>query len=341
MFLRNGWYVAASLDDLDHGLVARTILNEPIVLFRDQLGKTAALEDRCCHRGAPLSLGWTSEHGITCGYHGLEFDSAGTCVQVPGSKGKIPERARVRSYPTSVKGDYVWIWMGDAGKADEALIVNYPNEAIREWPREYDRLHIKASYLMVLENLMDLSHLAYLHKGSIGGAPDDSARASMDVKSTPTGVKFLQLMRDAQVPKNYERYNYQGKIDRWLEFEFVAPSCILQYSGAVDAGTYDRGKRTGGHNLRVLHAITPETETSCHYFFHTSNGNPVGKEPNSKSVTEIFAEDAHMLEQQQQRLDGHDLSKLVDIPSDIARVQLVRFLNQKIQNETRSASPTI
>src|SRR4051794_25265667 len=123
MFVRNAWYVAAACAEIADKPLARTLLNEPVVLFKNGRGEICALEDRCCHRGAPLSLGHATEAGIQCGYHGMEFDRDGVCIAIPGQN-IIPKRARVRSYPVVTKGDYVWIWMGQADRADPAQIVD-------------------------------------------------------------------------------------------------------------------------------------------------------------------------------------------------------------------------
>src|SRR5204863_5287190 len=151
----------------------------------------------------------------------LEFNREGICVDIPGQK-VIPKRARVTSYPTAVKGDYVWIWIGQADKADTATIVDYPPDDKINWPRANDVLHLKASYIMALENLMDLSHLSYLHKGSIGSSEQDSANAVMDVKQTPTGMRFLRVMRNADAPATWrKRYKIKAKGDRSSDLEYV------------------------------------------------------------------------------------------------------------------------
>jgi vanillate O-demethylase monooxygenase subunit len=98
MFVRNAWYVAAATAEIGDKPLARTLLNEPIVLFKNGRGEICALEDRCCHRGAPLSLGHPTEIGIRCGYHGMAFNRDGVCVEIPGQT-IIPKRARVKSYP--------------------------------------------------------------------------------------------------------------------------------------------------------------------------------------------------------------------------------------------------
>src|SRR5438046_2032548 len=119
MLLCNAWYIAAWADELAAAPIGRRICNEPVVLFRDGAGKAAVLEDRCCHRAAPLHLGSLVEAGLQCGYHGLVFDGAGKCVSIPGQR-LIPDSATVRAYPVVEKNQLVWVWMGDPKLADPA-----------------------------------------------------------------------------------------------------------------------------------------------------------------------------------------------------------------------------
>ena len=124
MFLKNCWYVAAWDHEVTAAPLARTLLCEPVVLYRTEDGTAVALEDRCCHRALPLSMGKVVGDRLQCGYHGLEFDSGGACVRVPG-QAQIPPGASVRSYPLVERWKYLWIWMGDPALADEALIPNW------------------------------------------------------------------------------------------------------------------------------------------------------------------------------------------------------------------------
>lgn len=341
MFVRNAWYVAARQNEISDKPLARTILNEPIVFVRNGRGELCALEDRCCHRGAPLSLGSVTEAGIRCGYHGMVFASDGRCIEIPGQD-IIPDRARVKSYPLVAKGDYVWIWMGDSKRADAEAIVDYPPDDPVAWPRANDMLHLKASYVMVLENLMDLSHLSYLHKSSIGSSKADSANAQMDVKTTERGMHFLRVMRNADAPANWrKRYPTGEKVDRWSDFEYVAPNIVIQFSGGVNAGEYDQGKREGGHLVRTLHAVTPETDQSCFYYFNKADGFARFEDPNRERnwipTTDVFKEDAFMLEQQQLRLEGFDTDRLLTINTDVALVQMNRALKECIRRDQELA----
>ena len=121
-FLRNGWYMAGWAKDLQPGgIFARTICNEPMVFYRDMEGHIAALEDRCCHRHYPLSLGAVVGNHIQCGYHGFEYDASGKCVKIP-SQPQIPDNARVKSYAIVERHHCLWVWMAEPASADQTQI---------------------------------------------------------------------------------------------------------------------------------------------------------------------------------------------------------------------------
>ena len=172
-YLRNAWYVAAWADEVADGkLTARTIMDEPIVLFRKADGNVAAIEDRCAHRFAPLSMGKiVGGDRIHCPFHGLEFDGTGACVKNPHGVKNIPLRVRVKSYPDIGKHKAAWIWTGDrpadAGKVpDFAVLDNVPEL----YATKRDSIVIKANYQLIIDNLLDHSHTSYLHEGVLGNA---------------------------------------------------------------------------------------------------------------------------------------------------------------------------
>jgi vanillate O-demethylase monooxygenase subunit len=203
MFVRNAWYVAAWADEISTTPLPRRILNEPVVLFRDQQNRPAALLDMCCHRGAPLSIGKVVQRGIECGYHGLIFDRSGMCVHVPGQD-RILERTRVRSFPVVEQDAFIWIWMGDPTKADFEKIVRWPyhNDAVN-WPHKHTMYPIKAAAILMVDNLMDLTHLGYVHVSTIGGNPSQHVEAKMEVERTPLGVKYTRWMLNSLPPPTY------------------------------------------------------------------------------------------------------------------------------------------
>jgi phenylpropionate dioxygenase-like ring-hydroxylating dioxygenase large terminal subunit len=340
MFIRNEWYVAAWAHEVGRAPLARRICNDPLVMFRDADGKVGALEDRCCHRATPLRLGTVIEQGLQCGYHGLVFDRSGRCVRVPGQE-LIPERARVRSYPVVEKDEIIWIWMGEAAKADASRIVDYPwHNDHQAWPHRRDVYHIAGNYMLMVDNLMDLTHLGYVHAKTIGGNPMTHVEAKMKTTRTPKGLKYLREMLNSVPPPTYVKAaGFTGRVDRWQEFEFIAPGSIIQWTGAVDAATgrYAQGNREGGFSLRIFHGITPETESSCFYFWSTANGyrqdEPQATEELYNEIAPTFLEDKAVIEAQQARLDERGEDGLVDIESDGARLHMRRTIERLLAEE--------
>ncbi|MBV9863706.1 MAG: aromatic ring-hydroxylating dioxygenase subunit alpha [Alphaproteobacteria bacterium] len=343
MLLRNAWYIAAWADEIGGQPLARRICNEPVVLFRDAGGRAAALADRCCHRAAPLHMGNVIEEGLQCGYHGLVFDAAGRCVRIPGQK-QIPADARVRSYPAVEKDQLVWVWMGEPAQADPAQIVDFPYHNDRaHWPNKHDVYPIKGNYMLMVDNLMDLTHLGYLHAKTVGGNPSAHVDAEMKTVRTASGLKFTRWMRNSVPPPTYVKAaGFAGRVDRWQEFEFVAPSTVLQWTGAADAGNgaYE-GNRDGGFQFRLFHGLTPETETSCFYFWSVANGyrqdDPEATEQLYREIAPTFVEDRVMVEAQQARLDEFGESGLVDIASDAARMHMRRVVERLLAAEESAA----
>ncbi len=339
MLLHNAWYIAAWGDELKGQPLARRICNEPLVLFRDAAGKPAALADRCCHRAAPLHLGAVVESGLQCGYHGLVFDGAGRCVAIHGLK-LIPGDARVRAYPTVEKDQLIWVWMGDAALADPATIVDFPYHNDRtQWPNKHDMYPIKGNYMLMVDNLMDLTHLGYLHARTVGGNPNAHVGAEMKTVRTETGLKFTRWMKNSLPPPSYVKAaGFEGRIDRCQIFEFAAPSTVLQWTGATDAGTAtDNPERDFRFQFRLFHGLTPETESSCYYFWSVANGyrqnDPEATEQLYREIAPTFLEDKEMVEAQQARLDEFGEEGLVDIASDANRMHMRRMVERLIAAE--------
>lgn len=340
-FIRNAWYIAAWPEEIaDGALVGRTILNVPLAIFRDTDGRAAALEDSCCHRGAPLSHGRTVAAGLECGYHGLVFDGAGKCVHVPG-QATVPASARVRSYPVVERQQGIWIWMGDADRADPALIPDYPfHDQPDKWPHKKATFRIGANYMMMIDNLMDFSHLAYVHRKTIGGNPEAHAAAELVVEQTDTGCRYERWMIDSPTPPTYVKaVGFKGNIDRWHRFEYIAPSTVIQNNGAIDTGRDARHNQDQpGLQFQILHHATPETETSFHYFWSVANGyrqdEPEATEQLYNESYPTFLEDKAIMEVQQQRLDRDPGRRLVSIRADKALYLARLALHRRIEAET-------
>lgn len=346
MFIGDAWYIAAWEDELSDGPIFRRILDQPVVLFRSVDGTAAALYDSCVHRGAPLSLGDVVDDGLQCGYHGLVFGTDGVCVHVPGQT-KVQQKLRVRSYPTAEKDQIIWIWMGDPDKADPDQILSYPfHDDTANWPHRHAMAEVAAPYEMLMDNLMDLTHLGFVHATNVGGGAAALVEAEMDVNSTEWGVEVRRWMADVAPPPTYRAcVDLPERVERWQEFDYVAPAAVVQWNGAVAVGNgarEDHSKREGGFGLRLFHFATPSTPTSCYYFWSGANGHntddPQATDDLEKELVVAIDEDKWIVEAQQTRVAQTGSDWLVDIRSDRARVAMRRSLERMLDSSGPVAS---
>ena len=202
MWLDNCWYVIAWEHEIPaDGFLARTVLGEPLLVYRiasgDAAGQLTILEDRCCHRQAPLSKGRREGDCIRCGYHGLKFDASGACVEVPGLD-QVPANARVKTYPVAEHNKWVFVWMGDAARADTAMLPDNFSNSGAAWHYQPGYMHYDTPYLLICDNLLDFSHLSYVHEKTLGGSPAIAqARPTIEkiAGDTQPGQRGLRVTR--------------------------------------------------------------------------------------------------------------------------------------------------
>jgi phenylpropionate dioxygenase-like ring-hydroxylating dioxygenase large terminal subunit len=337
MFLRNGWYAATWSHELKERPIGRTILNEKVVLFRNVSGQLAALEDCCCHRAAPLSKGEVAGEYLMCGYHGLKYDVGGQCVEVPGQT-HVPRGAKVKSYPVYEMWNVVWIWMGDPAKADPSNIPEMPWLADPNWTTTPGYIHLKSNYQFLVDNLLDITHVTYVHKNTLSGDPREVA-IPPKTERMPDGVRVGRWMIDFNPPPLFAKAgNFEGKVDRWQFSTWKPPSIVYLDVGCAKTGTgAPEGDRSQGISIWSSHLITPETETSSHYMFSYSRNFRLGDQEMSTLLYEgskaTFVEDVDMLEAVQANRNGGSLEGLIDIGSDAAHLQARRILNNMIRAE--------
>jgi phenylpropionate dioxygenase-like ring-hydroxylating dioxygenase large terminal subunit len=334
VIVRNAWYVAAWSEDLTDAPLARRICGQSIVLFRTSEGEVSALRDSCVHRGASLSLGTVVPKGIRCNYHGLVFDGQGTCVEIPGQE-LIARRACVPRYPVHEKNRIVWIWMGDPASADPSEILDYPiHDQPDRWPTTYGVLPCKANYLLLIDNLLDATHLAYVHPSSVGGAaPTVHFEAQSTLDRTPNGLYLGRLMPGSPAPPVYNNcVPFAGPVDRWQEFTFTAPAVVVQYSGAVEHKASRDDWGCTRFDMRIFHAITPINDTESYYFYTVSNGHnvddPTANEMIASEIARTLIEDKTIVEAQQERLTEFGEDWLVSNRSDAARLEMRRAVRR-------------
>jgi phenylpropionate dioxygenase-like ring-hydroxylating dioxygenase large terminal subunit len=236
--------------------------------------------------------------------------------------------------------------MGDPDKADVTKIVDYPyhNDSVN-WPHKHDMIHIKANYMLLVDNLMDLTHIGYVHDKTIGGDQVAHAQAKMKMTPTDNGLTFVRWMLDSVPPPTYAKaIPFRGRIDRWQEFQYIVPGNVLQWSGALEVGrgAYENRHQQGAFSIRLFHSMTPETGSTCFYFWSGANGyrqdDPVATEELFSELARTFAEDKVIVEGQQARLDERGETGLLEIASDAARVHMRRTVQRIIAEEARMTS---
>jgi phenylpropionate dioxygenase-like ring-hydroxylating dioxygenase large terminal subunit len=339
MFIRNAWYVAAWGSEIQERPFARKILGDPVVLFRRADAGVAAVENRCCHRGMPLSKGEVSGETIVCGYHGISYDGNGKCVSIPGVD-RVPPVMRVRAYPVVEQDELIWIWMGAPELARQDRIPRYDfHNQPAEWPHRSETLRLKCDYRLVIDNLMDLTHLAFVHKRTIGGNPDAHTKAQFSVEATERGVRLVRWLLNSLPPPTYvAAVGFSGRVDRWMEFEFVAPGVVCQFTGALNIGegAFERDNRRGGFALRVFHGVTPETPDSCFYFWSGAHGyrqnEPAVTDQLFEALSRTFGEDVEILEAQHLSVSARP-TPLFSTSHDRARVIAERTLEKLLASE--------
>ncbi len=340
MFPKNTWYVACTPDEIDEKPLGRKICGESIVFYRGEEGRVAALEDFCPHRGAPLSLGYVSEGKLVCGYHGLEMGCEGKTIAMPGQR--VRGFPTIRSYPAVERYGFIWVWPGDAAQADAGKIPHLDWYDNPEWAYGGGLFHIHCDYRLMIDNLMDLTHETYVHSTSIGQKEIDETPC----KTTVDGDMVItsRFMNNIMPPPFWKlalRGNHLADdvpVDRWQICRFTPPSQVMIEVGVAHAGKggYDAPAEHKAYAV-VVDFITPETETSIHYFW----GMARKFNPRDKALTatiregqgKIFSEDLEMLERQQKNLLAWPQRDLLKLNIDTGGVQSRKILDRLMAEE--------
>jgi phenylpropionate dioxygenase-like ring-hydroxylating dioxygenase large terminal subunit len=342
-FLRNAWYVAGWSHELQTGkLLARKILGEPLVLWRTAGGAIAALEDRCVHRHAPLSRGRLEGDALRCGYHGLKFAPDGRCIEVPGMDSP-PPAACVRRFAVVEHRRWVMVWMGDdVARADTGLLPDNFSCESPEWAYTPGYVHYETPVELIADNLLDFSHLSYVHAATFGGGADDTlARVQPRVERLSRGVR---VRRDIYCvpPPAYHRplWAYDDPVDRWLHYEFLLPGTLLMHSGAQPAGmaAEDAERQGTGVRFHSCQALTPETATSTHYFFmeahRADRGDANVAEALYQGLLAAFDEDRAMIAAQWRNLQRAPDRRMLPLHMDAALTHYRQLYAAALRAET-------
>lgn len=325
--------MAAWSSEVGDGLFARRLLGVPVLIYRLPDGEVVACRDMCPHRFAPLSMGRKTETGVQCPYHGLHFDRTGRCDHNPTGKGHIPAGTHLRMFRIVERHRILWIWMGDAGRADESLIPDL--SLVPEEGGAHDNignyLHVKANCLLEIDNLMDLSHVNFIHEGTLG---NESMR-SAEVKVTEPDGKVRAELWMPGTTGGFGPMTGQP-CDQWMNMVWMAPGSMILEFGAVPPGA----EPVQDPYCYAFHIVTPETDRTTHYFFGSSGTFDETEAAKAQFIREaqiraFLTEDNPMIEAVDERMDGADFWSMrpAILTNDKAAIRVRRKLEKMCREE--------
>ena len=339
-YARNLWYVAAWSHELAPSVPQSLhILGEPIVLWRSASGALTALEDRCVHRLAPLSLGRCEGEHLRCMYHGLLYDRTGAVTDIPGQD-VIPPAARVRAYPVIERHSWVWIWMGDPTSYDPAGIPPAVGLDDPDYILGTGQLDYAAEARLINDNLLDFSHLSYVHARSFG-ATEQWARERPLITPLPNGVRVERWLAT-------EPGGALGRTsvpaDRYSRYDFLLPGILLMTGGSFPRGT-ELALAGAAPNLDdaldgvtfTSQAVTPMTAKTSRYFFswgpHRRHGDAALRDTLMSIAAMAFAEDRTIIEAQQRVIDATAEPRIMPTSADRAITLFNQLVARRIREE--------
>lgn len=341
-FAMNAWYVAAHADEVTDGFLGRQIVGERVLMSRDASGKVHAINDRCPHRFAPLHQGERDQDTVVCPYHGLKFGLAdGLCKHNPHGDGRIPGAAKVKVYAVEERDRVIWLWPGDPDLADRSTIPDLKLFYYDDFDAVHGLINMAVDYRLVIDNLLDLSHAQYLHAGTLAPA---NVKREVTNEIGDNWIKVSAEMLDSPTAKGQALIFNQERSDFRSSIQWLLPGVLRHSLSSSEVGTDPMlGART-----QNAHLITPETETSTHYFWIHTRGEtarPFDQEINEltrKVILHAFTqEDEPMIAACQDYMDGQEFFSLqpLYLSSDYAGTRARRMLERKIADEAGASAP--
>ncbi len=358
MFVRNAWYNAgwdymftqsqrSGLTQAKGALVARQIAGERVVLYRKPSGQIVALEDRCVHRQAAISMGQKEGDNIRCLYHGLRFGPDGKCNEIPGQS-IIPPKACVRTFPVTEKDNWVWVWLGDLDKVDEKLIPHAVGPNAPDWNIKTSHMHVKTNYRLEIANLADLTHLAWVHRGTLGA--HDLVTRERFVNIKPTFTMFANAMRTQYVVRNtpintflQHLFPSDARFDLDFDIMHTLPcTWVLRFRAHIADGL-EEGAPTGPlvADTWTCQAVTPCDEESVEYYYSWGSSRqcelPGLSELLRDNLDDAFSEDRAVLEAQHVRTREKPDYPTIDIVHDAGPRRMLWLLDETLKAEREQA----
>jgi vanillate O-demethylase monooxygenase subunit len=341
----NQWYVAAWDCEVDRTPLARTICGEAVMLYRRLDRSLVAMRDACPHRLLPLSMGIKEGDDIRCRYHGLLIGSDGWAKEMPLRNDPVNAGICVETWPVVERHRFIWIFIGEAALADPVDIPDLWPCRAPGWTFDGGYNPIGCDYRLAIDNLMDLTHETYAHQGSIGQI--EIMEAPIETRTEGDRVFVERWIPNIDAPPFWrEALQKSGMVDRWQICQFIPPSSVIIDVGVapVEAGAsladHDHGVRGF-----VIDALTPETETSSHYFWGMARNFDVedaGFTARFKAQQAgVFLEDVEILEAQQRSIARNPNLKLRGYNIDQGGVKARAVITRMIRAANDAGAPAL
>ncbi|MEI7873445.1 MAG: Rieske 2Fe-2S domain-containing protein [Alphaproteobacteria bacterium] len=340
MWVNNAWYVAGWSHDLAAGRIeARLVIEQPLALYRKADGEVVVLEDRCCHRFAPLSMGRLEQDDLRCMYHGLKFAPDGRCVEIPGQK-LIPQSAFVRRYPAVERGGWIWVWMGNAALADPASIPDSVRLDDPAYCMQSGQMDYAAHYLLIDDNLLDLSHLSFAHEKTLGLDMPQWADERPRILPLERGLRVERWLR-SQPSRGFMK-RWGEALDLWNSYDFLFPGIFLLRTSFYPVGTAARCKGAPPSELPLFlryddQAVTPMSNRTSRYFYAAGarsadiDQDRVGRL--FAVVEAAFNEDKAIIEAQQKLIDLDLARRMLPTSLDAGPTQFRKLVQTLLEHD--------
>ena len=332
-FLKNQWYVCARETEITRTPFTRWICGEPVLLYRRESGPAVALRDRCPHRKYPLSKGHLVHDQVECAYHGLRFGPDGACTLIPAQK-DIPAGFGAHAYPIVEKSALVYIWMGDRAKADASLIPDFFENGSPGWAAVHDYIHLDANWQLIIDNLLDLTHLTFVHKTTLASSGIQENPLTVTVDGDTVQAR-REMFNVEAAPVFHTLRHFDGKIDRFQNLTFLLPNHVHIRLEACPTGAKNDPDLL--HHVVINH-LTPETERTTHYFWSVCRRMRIEDAKVADLLKRMnrtaFEEDAVILRHQQKMVETDPVNDdLVNLDADKAVSAVRSIIRRKMREE--------
>lgn len=302
----NAWYVIGWDSEIDRTPLARTICGVPMMAYRRLDRSVVVMRDACPHRMLPLSMGLREGDSIRCKYHGLKLGPDGIAEEMPLKSDRVNTRICVETFAVAERHRFVWVWIGDKALADPDLIPDLWPCSAPGWTFDGGYYHVAADYRLMIDNLMDLTHETHVHSGSIG--QPELMEAPIEARVESDRAYVSRWMPNVDAPPFWRgALKKGGPVDRWQICEFIPPAAVMIDVGVAPAGAgATLAKHDQGVRGMVVDFMTPETETTMHYFWGMARSFDIDDAGFTARFKRqqggVFAEDKEILEAQQQSI---------------------------------------